>query len=67
MPKIPTRNTSKDWQMLNDEYEARKENEQFNLLRSIRNRTMTRVGYYKTMHRIRRFCWGLKQNKFLCS
>ena len=63
--KIPINNTAEDRQRLNDEYMAYEENRRFDLLRSIRERTMTRKSYYEIHSGLRKFVWGLKQNKFL--
>ena len=65
MLKIPINNTLKDRQRLHDECMACEENRQFDLLRSIRERSMTRESYYEVHSTLRKFVWGLKQNKFL--
>ncbi len=64
--KIPI-HTPADIKMLQAEYTAYEENQLFDVVRAIRNRSMTREAYYKLWHRLRRFTWGLKHLKNVCA
>ena len=64
MPELPIYKADKDKQMLRAEYEACEENWLFDTNRAIRTRAMTRKAYYDLKHKMRRFLWNLKRNKF---
>ncbi len=57
-------NNKKDAKLLNEEWEARRENRLYDVKRSIRERTMTRKSYTELHHHLREFFWNLKHNRF---
>ncbi len=63
MAKIPFYRTAKEREMLAIEWTAYEENRTFDIMKSIRNRTMNKVTYVKLNHWLRKFVWYCKQNK----
>ncbi len=65
MAKFQIYTTPEDRAMLSAEWQAHEENRRYDLLMSLRKRTMPKEMYYKVRHDIRAFFYGLKINQFI--